>query len=132
MMSKNITRTFLRTDKMMTHYIETMKDRKEKGITENPFTNWQKFLVKEFKHWVITENEFPYDAVTDVNHMILPKREVAFDWNLLNDDEKSEYIEIKENYLKQNYDSIWESLPNGQTTPGYFHLHLVVLKREPA
>lgn len=126
----NITRTFLRTDETMNNYIQEMAKRHETGVDINPFTSWQKFLVKEFKNWVIVQNEFPYDRVADVNHMICTKRQVPFEWDLLTDEEKFEYEEIKNTYLKENYDAIWENLPKGQTKPTHFHLHLVVLKRE--
>lgn len=130
MIKENITRTFLRTDEMMTHYMQTMKERKEKGVRIKHFSHWQDHLVKEFKNWVIVTNEFPYDAVATTSHMIATKREIAFDWKLLNEEEKVEYQEIRDTYLKEHYDAIWENLPRGQTAPGHFHLHLVVLKRE--
>jgi hypothetical protein len=79
---------------------------------------------------VIIENEFPYDAIATTSHMISTKREVRLDWNLLNDDEIKEFEDIKENYLHDNYDVLWENLPKGQSIPGHFHLHLLVLKRE--
>lgn len=129
-MSKNITRTFLRTEEGMDRYMEVMKDRNEKKIKSDHFVNYEHLLIKEFKHWVIIENEFPYDAVATTSHLISTKREIALDWNLLNKEEWEEFKSIKEEYLKNNYDAIWENFPSGQTIPGHFHLHLVVLKRE--
>ncbi len=129
-MSKNITRTFLRTEEGMDRYMEVMKERNEKNIKSDHFVNYQHLLIKEFKHWVIIENEFPYDAVATTSHLISTKREIALDWSLLNKEEWEEFKSIKEEYLKNNYDAIWENFPSGQTIPGHFHLHLVVLKRE--
>lgn len=129
-MSKNITRTFLRTEEGMDRYMEVMKDRNEKKIKSDHFVNYEHLLIKEFKYWVIIENEFPYDAVATTSHLISTKREIALDWSLLNKEEWEEFKSIKEEYLKNNYDAIWENFPSGQTIPGHFHLHLVVLKRE--
>lgn len=129
-MSTNITRTFLRSDKEMDRYMKVMKERKEQGIIPDHFTNYQHLLIKEFKNWVIIENEFPYDAVATTSHMISTKREVRLEWKLLNKEEREEYEIIKEEYLKNNYDAVWENFPSGQTLPHHFHLHLLILKRE--
>jgi len=124
---RNITRTFLRSDKIMTKYMEVMKEREEKGIKYNPF---EETPIKEFTHWVIVDNQFPYDAVATTTHMLATKRKVAFDWQLLTEDERSEFEQIKKEYLSEHYDAIWENLPKGQTVPGHFHLNLLILKRE--
>ncbi len=127
---KKITRTFVRTRETMDGYIEKMIERRDLSLPMNPFLDWKQSVIKEFEHWVIIENEFPYDAIATVHHMIATKREVAFDWRLLTKEEEKEIEFLKETYLNQNYDVVWENLPKGQTIPGYFHLHLLVLKRE--
>ncbi len=129
-MDKKVTRTFLRTEETMNKYMEMSNNKREKGESVNPFLNWQDSLVKEFTHWVIIENGFPYDAIASVSHMLSTKRAVAFDWNLLNEDEKSEFELIKHTYLKETYDVLWENLPRGATFPAHFHLHLLILRRE--
>lgn len=30
-------------------------------------------VVKEFKHWVIVQNQYPYDAVAEVHHLLAPR-----------------------------------------------------------
>ncbi len=126
----NITRTFLRSDKMMTKYIEVMREREAKGIKYNPFLSEDELIIKEFKHWVILENEFPYDAIAAVSHMLATKRDIPLDWKSLNTEEMEEFNEIQDTYLSEHYDALWENLPKGQTIPRHFHLHLLVLKRE--
>jgi hypothetical protein len=123
----NITRTFLRSDEMMSTYMQVMKEREEKGIKYNPF---KEPPIKEFTHWVILENQFPYDAIAIVSHMLATRRNVPLDWKLLNKEEIEEFNELQETYLKEQYDVLWENLPKGQTIPGHFHLHLLVLRRE--
>ncbi len=125
-----VTKTFLRSPETMAKYMKVSEERRINGHSVNPFLSLQEKPVKDFKYWVIIDNEFPYDAIATVSHMISPKREVAFDWELLNEDEKSEFEEIKNSYIKANYDVLWENLPSGQTIKGHFHLHLIVLKRE--
>lgn len=131
-MSKKITRTFTRTEETMNRYMKVMRERAESGIKTDCFLNYKDSLVKEFNHWVIIENEFPYDAIASVSHMIITKREIALDWQLLSKEEKEELNEIKETYLKQKYDVFWENFPSVQTVPQHFHIHLIVLKREDA
>lgn len=127
---KKITRTFLRSYEMMSKYMTDMRELEEKGTRTNPFLDWRDSLVKEFEHWIIMENKYPYDAVATTTHMLATKREVAFNWDLLNEEEKKEFEKIRKEYLPEHYDAIWENLPKGQTVPGHFHLNLLVLKRE--
>lgn len=129
-MIKKVTRTFLRSNEMMTKYMRISEGRRERAEIVDPFSKWNELLVKEFKHWAIIKNEFPYDAVAKISHMISTKRNVPFDWNLLNEEELKEFAEIKNTYIKENYDALWENLPRGITIPIHFHLHLIVLKRE--
>lgn len=129
-MNKKVTRTFSRTKETMDKYMAFSEERRIKGDITNPFLNWQHSLVKEFTNWVVVTNDFPYDAIANINHMIATKREVPFDWKLLNEEEKNEFEAIRDTYIKENYDVIWENLPRGITVPGHFHLHLLVLKRE--
>ena len=75
------------------------------------------------------QNDFPYDAIAEMSHMLVTKRAVVFDWRLLNTEEKDELQILREDYLTKTYDVIYENLPSGQTQPGRFHLHLLKLKR---
>ena len=129
-MTQKMTQTFVRSPETMKEYMDIMNYRKENGIKYNPFVTYEKTKIKEFNHWIILQNEFPYDAIANVSHMIATKREVPFDWKLLKNEEKQELETIKNEYLSKKYDVIWENLPKGQTVPGHFHLHLLVLKRE--
>lgn len=129
-MIPKVTRTFVRTDAGMSEYMRISEERKEKGIIVNPFLKWKEMLVKEFTHWAIMENEFPYDAIATTSHMLTTKRVAPFNWNSLTAEEKEEFEIIKNGYAKENYDVLWENLPRGITIPIHFHLHLLVLKRE--
>lgn len=127
---KPITRTHTRTRETMERYIATMKKRREEGQIKGSFLDGSHRIIKEFNHWAIIENEFPYDAIASTSHMIVTKRFVAFDWRLLTPEEEKEINSLKETYLSEHYEVVWENLPKGQTIPTHFHLHLLVLKRE--
>lgn len=128
-----ITATYLRSKETMKRYIHEFEKRKEPGKSHNPFQhaleNPEQEIIMEFNHWFIMDNGFPYDAVADVHHMIVTKRHVAFDWKLLTDEEKSEFQSLRDTYLKDHYDVIYENLPSGQTQPGWFHINLLKLRR---
>lgn len=130
--AKEITATYTRSKEMMKKYIKAFEERKKTNNNRNPFkeaqTNFHG-VIKEFEHWLLLDNDFPYDAIATVNHMLTPKRAFSFDWNLLNQDEKKEFQKLREGFIKDNYDVIYENLPSGQTIPASFHLHLLKLKR---
>ena len=129
---KEITATYTRTKGMMREYIRTFEERKKTGKNRNPFLEAQSNfhgVIKEFNYWLLLENDFPYDAIATMNHMIIPKRSFPFDCKLLNKEELNEFQELREGYIKDNYDVIYENLPSGQTIPASFHIHLLKLKR---
>ncbi len=127
---KTITRTFVRSEKTTNDYRAYRQGAESKGMSADPFKDRDLLAIKSFTHWLIVPNTFPYDAIADVSHMLLTKRDVVFDWSLLTKDELAEFKILKETYLKDTYDLLWENLPNGRSIPGHFHLHLLTLKRE--
>ncbi|MGB0925343.1 MAG: hypothetical protein ACPGTS_01390 [Minisyncoccia bacterium] len=125
-----ITGTHTRTKKTMRKYYDVMNERhtarKNRKPSVNPFL---KKSIISFDHWEIIENDFPYDAIADVSHMLFPKRDFVFDWDLMNIKEREELDTLKKTYFNDNYDVVYENLPGAQTIPGRFHLHLLKLKR---
>lgn len=82
-------------------------------------------LVKEYKHWRIVKNRFPYDAIAQRNDMIAPKRHVA-NFQDLEGVEKLEYYEILEE-VKDNYTYVSLNMPSGRSLPEHYHEHLIKL-----
>lgn len=124
---QKITRTFVRTQEMMNKYMEYSQS---KNQNEKPFENINNTTIATFNNWIIIENRFPYDAIASTSHMLITKREVPFDWKLLTKEELDELTYLKETYINEHYDILWENLSKGRTIPGWFHLHILVLKRE--
>ena len=116
----------------MNKYIDFLKKLK-KGEVKNDFEDPEKFrasAIKKFKYWFIVENNFPYDAIAKESHMILPIRKVEFDWDLLTKEELEEFNELKKTYISEKYDVVYENLPSGRSMPMWFHVHLLILKRD--
>jgi len=97
------------------------------GDGSDHFADWQNRLIKEYKHWAIVKNLFPYDNIATVSHILITKRVVEFDWEKLSRDEQKELNRIKKD-IRGKYDCILENLPTARSIPKHFHLHLLKIK----
>jgi hypothetical protein len=77
-----------------------------------------------FTYWKVVENEYPYDRVAAVHHMILPLRHT--DGTDLSEAERAELEQLKQTILNDTYHFIVEALPRTKSIPAHFHLHLMV------
>ncbi|MBI2123885.1 MAG: hypothetical protein HYU04_01445 [Candidatus Wildermuthbacteria bacterium] len=82
--------------------------------------------VKDFTHWRIIRNDFPYDLIAKAHDMIVPRRHVME--HDLSSQEKKEYDEIKTDHINATYTHIIEPTLGLKSIPGHFHLHLIVAK----
>lgn len=86
------------------------------------------FLAREpvysFTHWLVIENEFSYDNISKVHHLIVPKRKTALEIDLT-EEERNELIRIKER-LSSEYDIFWENSSKGRSVKDHYHIHLLV------
>jgi len=125
---KFIDRTFLRTEPTMNLYIQRIAD--IRNGKKKAFDNFDEIKIKEFKYWAILPNEFPYDAIAEVNHLLFTKRKIPLGWDNLTKDELKELDFLKKTYLPKHYDVLYENFPKSQSIPGHFHLQLLKIKRE--
>ena len=79
--------------------------------------------IKDFTHWRVLENDFPYDVVAKTHHMIVPKRHITE--QEIEPHEWAEFKVIKKTYMEL-YDAIIEGTPRMKSIPGHFHLHLII------
>ena len=82
--------------------------------------------VKEYIHWRIIPNKYPYDATTSTHRMIVPKEHVVETGVSL--EALQELKSLKMTDLNDEYAFIMEVLPKNKSIPGHFHLHLLVPK----
>lgn len=82
--------------------------------------------LQEFTHWRIITNNFPYDLVAKVHHMILPIEHMSD--AQITDEAWKELMDIKHSYIDERYEFIIESTHKTKSVPAHFHLHLLVLK----
>ena len=83
-------------------------------------------VLKDFTHWKLTDNLFPWDRISQTQHMVMPKRHVTEDE--LTIEEKEEYKTIKHGYVDAIYDVIAEATNRKKSIPGHFHIHLIITK----
>lgn len=106
-------------------YQEFKKAKRLAGADLYVFDLKEEVIIREFTHWLIIKNRFPYDNMTSVNHMLIPKR--AFG-DLLDAsvEETAEYLEIKTILTNEAYyDALVENFPRSKSVSGHVHLHLV-------
>lgn len=93
-----------------------------KGATK-PFLEEER--LKEWKHWILIENRFPYSAVFKVHHLLVPKRIVGGDE--LNQKEIKELFLITRE-LEEKYDCQLINFKSKQSIVNHFHIHLLTYK----
>lgn len=82
--------------------------------------------VKEWEHWRMIENDFPYNVLTKKHHMLTPKRLFANESEIC-DKERKELIEIKKEVV-DDYDAIIENFVHQRTFKNHYHLHFISYK----
>lgn len=86
--------------------------------------------IRQWEHWRLVNNRFPYDSIYKVHHMLLPKRAaVAHRWDL-NTEEKTELEIILREFVYQDYDLWFENCPKRRSVLALYHLHVAVYKDE--
>lgn len=81
--------------------------------------------LREFTHWRIIANRFPYDSIASVHHMVVPT--VHKPEESLTSEEWEELDAIKRTYIAEKYEIVLETMPTKKSIPDHFHLHLIVL-----
>ncbi len=117
-------RLLLRSEEAAKKYEDEIKNHKS-GDGCN-LCNDKESIVKEYEHWVLMKNKFPYDRYFTKSDMLVLKRHVGE--HDLNDSERTEFISIKKE-LSDSYDSIIEHLPKQKSIPDHFHVHIIEFKR---
>ena len=112
---------FFRTPELQKQYAE---DRKNGSLQTCPLCTVEP--KKEWEHWKIIENKYPYDRITKVHDMLVSKRHVKEED--LTTEEKEEMFRIKKEYINPNYGYMFEPMIDNKSIPDHFHVHLIVEK----
>ena len=83
-------------------------------------------VLREFAHWVIIKNRFPYDNVAKVNDMLVSRRPIGRHYDG-NQEEEDEYHTILKLLAEEDlYDALIENFPNTKSVKKFAHTHLIV------
>ena len=115
-----------RTDKTYWAYQEYKKQQREGYKDEFSFHEDEAKIIKDYEHWFIRENKFPYDHIFEKHHMLVPRRVIS-SYEDMTKEEKEEYLRIREE-VAHIYDGILENFPSAKSVHAHFHPHLFVWK----
>lgn len=115
-------RLLLRTDKTAKLYEQPQNANTQPGCRLCS----EAALIREFKHWILMPNSFPYDRYFSKSDMLITARHTdGYDLTMA---ELEELRQIKAHEL-QEYDLIFENLPKQKSIPHHLHFHLVEIKK---
>lgn len=79
--------------------------------------------IKEWKHWKLIPNQFPYDGIFRRHNMLVPKRQFA-DRTQMRMTEWSELQGIYRDYIEKHYDLILENTHKKRSVMSLYHIHV--------
>lgn len=82
-----------------------------------------------YEYWKLIRNDFPYDAVAETHHMLVPLRHFPTNAEMNNGEarELGEILRMKDE--GGNYDALIENFAGGRTFKSHYHIHLLKWKR---
>lgn len=86
--------------------------------------------LREWKHWRLIDNRFPYDRVFQEHHMLVPRRRVA-QYSDFTMPELMELDKIIREFCEVNYDALLLNMISGRSVLDMFHLHVARYLVEP-
>lgn len=117
----------LRTPETEAKYAQYKKDLGDRLSNFNfDLTGEENVIVKEFKHWTLIKNNFPYDIIASKHDLLVSKR-IFSDFDEMNDSERGELSAVKKE-LSGSYDFLLENLPSKMTVKKHFHIHFLKMK----
>lgn len=82
-------------------------------------------VIREFTHWVIIKNRFPYDTMVRTNDMLVSRNKNTYLYDC-SPEEQNEYHEIiKQLSEEAYYDALIDNFPKARSVKKHTHIHLV-------
>ncbi len=114
----------LRTNPSQAHYKKLVSE----GLLDGGCALCAGEALREYTHWKIMQNAFPWDRIAARHEMILPKRHVQE--HELSSAEIAEFQHIKHEYLHKEYEFITEATYRTKSIPAHHHVHLLEVTDE--
>lgn len=97
-------------------YREACRLKQLPGLQDEP-------SLREWEHWRLVNNRYPYDIAFKKHHMLVPKRLVGSRLELTSE-EQAELSRIIEEYCEPNYHLVFLNMGPTRSVLDMFHLHL--------
>lgn len=110
-------------------YQKLREERRRVGIVGFAYNLDEEEIISVYTHWAIIPNQFPYDMIAEVHHMLVPKR-VFGRLEEATNEEMNELYSIKKE-IQDKYNYILETLGGMQSNTKHLHLQLIKLKENP-
>ena len=87
--------------------------------------------IKDFGLWVLIEDQFPWDNISTVHHLIFPKRVFRFADDINDEERKCLHDVLLQ--MKKDYDIVVDKIDridgSNRSIKYHYHLHLLNLKK---
>jgi len=100
---------------------ESEKIYQDKPKKEGCFLCDRDLLLKEYEHWILVENKYPYDLIASKHDLIATKRHIKGHDNLT----IAEIAELNKIRNETNYDLEMFNKPIRQSHNTHFHIHFI-------
>lgn len=80
--------------------------------------------IRQWEHWRLIDNTFPYGIAFKEHLMLLPKRAGVAERSQLNDVEKQEFEQILKDFVYPEYDLWFENCPKRRSMNHIYHVHI--------
>jgi len=108
-------------------YQEHKKEVGDEYLSKFTFDLAQENIIHESELWAVIPNDYPYDNVFEVHHILVPKR-VFGSLNEMTRGELNDLEKIKI-LLDPMYDGVYENLFNDRSVQNHFHMQIFRWKR---
>lgn len=110
-------------------------DFKQSHATTPDRLHWFDFdeetIVREFTHWVIIQNRFPYDNMARTNHLLVTRSRVSNLYEASPEIQAEFHTIMQQLATEQNYDARIENFPQTTSAKAHYHIHLVSWHNTP-
>lgn len=93
--------------------------------TLNTFDFAQETILREYEHWLIIKNRFPYDGMTRRNDLLVSRTPLETLYHAPAAQQEEYHRIIQELAQEGLYDALIENFPRTKTVTRFVHIHLI-------
>lgn len=82
--------------------------------------------IRDFTHFKIIPNTYPYDAICSEHHMLVPKRHVGHRYYFNQEEQDELFVILRRLEREERYDAVLQNFTHQKSMTGHEHVHLLV------